>query len=198
MSADAAPAAAKPALPPWHGYTVKKWKIERLKPYERNARTHPPKQIAQIRASLREFGWTQPLLVREDGTIIAGHGRLEAAIAEGYTHAPVIVAVGWDDKQCRDYTLRDNRIALNSGWDGKLLGAELADLKSLGTDLKAIGFSESELARYNPLGGVDGLAAQVELQSLYQILIECADEAQQLALLTKMQADGIKCRALIA
>lgn len=181
--------------PTWPAYTVKRWLISKLKPYDRNARTHPEKQIAQLRASLQKYGWTMPLLVREDGIIIAGHGRLEAAIQEGYKHAPVIIATGWSEQQCREYTLADNRIALNSGWDGKMLGAELNELRDLGLDLKAIGFSDSELNRFNPL--TEG-SPELELKAVFQILIECADEAEQLKLLTTLQADGTKCRALIA
>lgn len=192
----AAPSKASAKAPVWPAYTVKKWSIGKLKPYDRNARTHPEKQIAQLRASLKNYGWTMPLLVREDGVLIAGHGRLEAAIQEGYKHAPVIVAIGWSEQQCREYTLADNRIALNSGWDGKKLGAELKELSLAGLDLKAIGFSDSELNRFNPLNADGG--PELQLKAVYQILIDCADEAEQLKILTALQADGTKCRALIA
>ena len=191
---DSKPAKA-PTTPSWPAFTVKRWPVSRLKPYARNARTHPEKQIAQLRASLKKYGWTMPLLVREDGTLIAGHGRLEAATQEGYKHCPVIVAKGWSEQQCREYTLADNRIALNSGWDGKMLGAELNELRDLGLDLKAIGFSDSELNRFNPLS--EG-SEELELKAVYQILIDCTDEAEQLELLTTLQANGTKCRALLA
>ena len=186
------------AAPSWPAFTVKRWAIARLKPYDRNARTHPEKQLAQLRASLQKYGRTIPMLVREDGTIIAGHGRLEAAKLEGYKHAPVIVAIGWSEQQCREYTLADNRIALNSGWDGDILGAELKELNELGLDLKAIGFSDSELAKFNPLNSDGTVNAEPELKAMFQILVDCVDEAEQLKLLTTMQADGVKCRALIA
>jgi hypothetical protein len=80
------------------------WPIGRLKRYEGNAKRHPPEQIEQLRASLREFGWTIPLLVRENGVLIAGHGRLDAAELEGFTDAPATVARGWSEEQCRAYT----------------------------------------------------------------------------------------------
>ncbi len=75
----------KPATvtPDWNAYTVERWSVDRLQPFKKNARTHGTEQIKQLRASLREFGWTVPILVREDGTIIAGHGRVMAAKAEG-------------------------------------------------------------------------------------------------------------------
>ena len=109
-----APAKAKSVTPPspkpkWAASKIEKWPVERLKPYERNARTHPERQIKQLRSSLLRFGFTIPLLVRADGTLIAGHGRLEAAKAENYTSVPVIVANGWSEEDCRAYTLLDNK-----------------------------------------------------------------------------------------
>src|SRR5262245_5892947 len=127
------------AEPKWPAYAVVKKPLSWLKPYERNARTHSDAQIAQLRGSLKRFGWTIPVLAREDGTIIAGHGRVEAAKREGLTECPVIIASGWSEEQCRAYTLADNRIALNSGWDDEILGLELADLSGIGMDLPELG-----------------------------------------------------------
>jgi hypothetical protein len=109
----------------------------------------------------------------------------------------VIVARGWSDAQCRAYTLADNKLALNSSWDSEILGEELTELRDLGADLELIGFSEKELARYlppeDPAGG-----EQISLDPKYEVLIGCADEAAQLALLERLQQDGLKRRALIA
>lgn len=146
--------AALAAAAPWPAYTVERKPIAWLKPSPKNARTHSKAQVEQIRGSLKRFGWTMPVLAREDGTIIAGHGRVEAATLEGIAEAPVIVATGWTEQQCRAYALADNAIALNSGWDLDLLGPELADLSSLGVDLGGLGFSPQELNEYiNPNGG---------------------------------------------
>ena len=143
-----------PAEQPWPAYTVERKPLAWLKPNAKNARTHSKEQLAQLRSSIKEFGWTVPVLAREDGTIIAGHGRIDAAKLEGITEAPVIIATGWTEQQCRAYALADNRIALNSGWDTDLLGAELIDLGGLGVDLGGIGFSPQELNEYlNPNGG---------------------------------------------
>lgn len=131
---------------PWPAYTVVKKPIGWLKPSPRNARTHSPEQIEQIRGSLRQFGWTMPALAREDGTLIAGNGRLAAALLEGITEIPVIIATGWTESQCRAYALADNKIALNSDWDNALLGAELAELGELGIDLGSLGFDADELS----------------------------------------------------
>jgi ParB-like chromosome segregation protein Spo0J len=94
-------ASAQPQGQRWPAHSVEQWDIGRLAPYAKNTRQHSDEQIDQIRASMRQFGWTMPILVRESGTVIAGHGRLLAGLAEGYTTAPVIVAVGWTDAQCR-------------------------------------------------------------------------------------------------
>lgn len=125
---------------------VEVWPVDRLKPYARNARKHSAKQVAQLRESFASFGQVWPILVREDGTIIAGHGRLEAAKAIGITAVRVIVAQGWSDEQCRAFGLLDNKVALNSEWDEKLLGLELAELSGLGVDLETLGFDAAELA----------------------------------------------------
>ena len=125
---------------------VERWKIERLVPYARNARTHSDEQVAQIAASIREWGWTTPVLVDEDGGIIAGHGRTLAAQRLQMTEVPVMVARGWSDAKKRAYILADNKLALNAGWENELLNLELLELKELDFDLELIGFSADEIA----------------------------------------------------
>ncbi|WP_439891588.1 ParB/Srx family N-terminal domain-containing protein [Ralstonia sp. 25C] len=120
--------------------------IEALIPYARNARTHSAEQIAQIAASLREFGWTNPVLVDADGTIIAGHGRVLAARQLGMTEIPVICLAHLTDAQRRAYVLADNKLAEAAGWDKDLLALELTELDGNGFDLGVIGFSAKELA----------------------------------------------------
>ena len=124
---------------------VERWKIERLVPYARNARTHSDEQVAQIAASIREWGWTTPVLVDEDGGIIAGHGRTLAAQRLQMTEVPVMVARGWSDAKKRAYILADNKLALNAGWENELLHLELSELKELDFDLELIGFSADEI-----------------------------------------------------
>lgn len=117
-----------------------------LTPYEGNARTHSAEQIAQIAASIGEFGWTNPILVDERAGIIAGHGRLEAARLLDMAQVPTITIAGLDDVQRRALVLADNKLALNAGWDDELLRLELGDLKAEDFDLSLIGFSGEELA----------------------------------------------------
>lgn len=128
---------------------AERWPIERLIPYARNARTHSDAQIAQIAASIREWGWTTPILADEDGTVLAGHGRLAAARQLQMQDVPVIIASGWSDAKRRAYILADNKLALNAGWDDQILALELADLGS-DFDLNLVGFTPDEVAALTP------------------------------------------------
>jgi ParB-like chromosome segregation protein Spo0J len=119
--------------------------IETLIPYARNSRTHSPEQVAQIAASITEWGWTTPVLIDEAGMIIAGHGRVLAARKLGLTDVPVVVATDWSDTQKRAYVIADNKLALNAGWDNELLTVELADLRDTGFDVDLTGFGIGEL-----------------------------------------------------
>ena len=116
-----------------------------LIPFAKNARTHSDAQVAQIAASIREFGWTNPILVDGDNGIIAGHGRLLAARKLGMATVPVIELAGLSDAQKRALVIADNKLALNAGWNDELLGLELGELESLGFDLSLTGFSELEV-----------------------------------------------------
>jgi hypothetical protein len=140
-----APAEVKPLID-LGSREIETWSIDRIKPYANNPNTHSKAQIAQIVASMREFGWTIPALVDEGGMLIAGHGRLEAAKQIGLTLIPVIVARGWSNAQKRAYVIADNQIAANSEWNPALLKSELAELKALGFDVTVTGFSDPELA----------------------------------------------------
>ncbi len=129
---------------------VEQWPIDRLVPYAKNSRTHSDAQVAQIAASIKEWGFTAAVLVDEDGGIIAGHGRLMAARKLGMTEVPVMVAAGWSDAQKRAYVIADNKLALNAGWDNELLALELADIQGLGFDVELTGFSDEEIKALQP------------------------------------------------
>lgn len=119
--------------------------IDRLIPYARNSRTHSKEQILQLRSSLREFGFVNPVIVDRDLNIIAGHGRVAAAKAEGLTEVPCVFAEHLTDAQKRAYILADNRLALSAGWDEELLALEYGELKDLGFDLELTGFDAKEI-----------------------------------------------------
>ena len=125
---------------------IEMWPLERLTPYAKNARTHSDTQVAQIAASIVEFGFTAPLLVSDDGGILAGHGRLAAASKLHLDAVPVVVLDHLTPTQRRAYILADNQLALQAGWDQELLAVELADLSAAGFDLALTGFSDEELA----------------------------------------------------
>jgi DNA modification methylase len=130
----------------WPADRVERRPIEDLIPYANNARTHSDAQVAQIAASMIEWGWTNPVLISPDGQILAGHGRVLAARKLGYSDCPVMVAEGWTETQKRAYILADNRIAENAGWDEEMLRIELQALQSLGFDLDITGFDADALA----------------------------------------------------
>lgn len=121
--------------------------LDSLVPYARNARTHSEAQVAEIAGSIREFGFVNPVLIAEDGTLIAGHGRVLAARQLGMETVPTISLTGLSETQRRALVLADNRIALNAGWDEALLALELSDLKEAGFDLGIMGFEDGELDR---------------------------------------------------
>jgi ParB-like chromosome segregation protein Spo0J len=132
-------------LPVWPADKVERRPLAGLIPYARNARTHSEAQIAAIAASIREWGWTMPLLIKPDGELIAGHGRVLAAELLKLTEVPVMVAKGWSATKVRAYRLADNKLALLSGWDEEMLGLELADLREFGIDLGLTGFSAADI-----------------------------------------------------
>jgi DNA modification methylase len=124
---------------------IELWPTSRLVPYARNARTHSPEQVAQIAASIVEFGFVNPILVDTDSGIIAGHGRLLAARKLGLVDVPVVVLDHLNETQRRAYILADNKIALNAGWDDAMLADEVRALQTDGFDLDLAGFSGDEL-----------------------------------------------------
>jgi DNA modification methylase len=141
---------------------IELWRIDRLRPYERNPRTHSEAQADQIAASMVEFGWTNPILVDENSGILAGHGRLLAARKLGLTEVPVIRLEHLSEAQKRAYLIADNQLALQAGWSEELLGQEVAWLRDERFDLDLIGFDASELERL--LAIADGEAANVEAE----------------------------------
>jgi DNA modification methylase len=125
---------------------VEKWDIEKLIPYARNSRTHSDEQVLQIASSIKEWGWTTPVLIDETGQIIAGHGRVMAGKKLGIKEVPVMIAKDWSEAKKKAYVIADNKLALNAGWDNSILALELAELKEFDFDLGLTGFSDDELS----------------------------------------------------
>lgn len=184
--------------------------VDGLVPYARNARTHDDAQVAQIAASIEEFGWTNPVLADEKG-IVAGHGRVMAArklyeagrtirlpngIILPHGTVPVIDCSGWSEGQRKAYVLADNQLALNAGWDMELLKVELRDLADSGFGLELTGFSQEQL------GDIFGAKEEKETNpdnediggDRFLVLIECKDEGEQQQLFTELQERGLSCK----
>jgi hypothetical protein len=125
---------------------IEQWPIDRLVPFERNARTHSPEQVAQIAASIAEFGFVNPVLIGPDRIIVAGHARVLAARKLGLIQVPVISLGHLTPAQRRALVIVDNKLALNAGWDEQLLHLELAALREQDFDLNLLGFEDEELA----------------------------------------------------
>ncbi|MGD0872972.1 MAG: DNA methyltransferase [Bryobacteraceae bacterium] len=126
---------------------IEHWPVDRLIPSDANPRTHSSEQVAQIAASIREFGFINPILVGSDGRLIAGEGRLRAARVQGMRKVPVVVLKHLSEVQRRALAIADNQLALNAGWDEEMLREQLAALKDEGFDLDLLGFADQELAR---------------------------------------------------
>jgi DNA modification methylase len=140
--------------------------IDKLVPYARNSRTHSDAQVAQIAASIKEFGFTNPVLIDGDGGIIAGHGRVMAAKSMKLESVPCIRLGHLSEAQKKAYVIADNKLALNAGWNDQMLGLELADLQGLGFDLELTGFSKDELASIMAPEPTDGLTDEDEIPSI--------------------------------
>ena len=125
---------------------VKNVNVDDLIPYARNSRTHSPEQVIQIVSSIKEWGFTTPVLIDADNQIIAGHGRTMAAKKLGMETVPCLVASGWTEAQKKAYVIADNKLALNAGWDDEMLAVEFEELEELGFDLQLTGFDLDEVA----------------------------------------------------
>jgi hypothetical protein len=130
----------------WPADKIERRKVADLIPYARNARTHSDEQVAQIAASINEWGWTTPVLIDDTGGIIAGHGRVMAARKLGIDEVPTMTATGWTKAQKAAYVLADNQLPQNAGWDSDMLKLEIMDLDSEGFDLSLMGFNDDMLA----------------------------------------------------
>jgi ParB-like chromosome segregation protein Spo0J len=138
---------------------IERREIATLKPYERNARLHDEQQLLDLRASMVEFGWTIPVLIDEDGGVLAGHARIQVGAELGYTDAPVIVAAGWTEAQKRAYILADNKLTERGGWNWEMVAAELKDIRDMGVDLALTGFEAHE---FEPLLEADWRTAATD------------------------------------
>lgn len=141
---------------------IEKIGIDKLIPYARNARTHSDEQVAQIAASIREFGFNNPVLIADDNSIIAGHGRVMAARKLNLSEVPCIRLSHLSETQRKAYILADNKLALNAGWENSLLSVELEELVNSGFDISLTGFTQEEMDALKPIEVTEGLTDEDE------------------------------------
>jgi ParB-like chromosome segregation protein Spo0J len=194
-----------PVLPALSLYISRKAKMEKLV-VERiaiddlaldpnNARQHSDKNIGAICESLKQFGQRKPIVVNADDVVIAGNGTVEAARKIGLKTLDVVrVPADWSEEKIKAYALADNRTAELASWDAEILLSQLNELNIADWDINALGFKEFEL---NPLKDSDADTDMKDLGERYEVVIECADENEQTALLLRLSQDGLKVRAII-
>lgn len=164
-----------------------------LIPYARNSRTHSEAQVAQIAASIKEFGWTNPVLLDGENGIIAGHGRVMAAQKLGEKEVPTIELANMTENQRKAYIIADNKLALNAGWDDAMLALEIDDLKDAGYNLELTGFDLKEFELKDD-EDKEGNSPIDESRNL--LMIECEGERELEKLFAEMQERGFECKIL--
>lgn len=179
----------------WPADKVQRRQVSELIPYAKNARTHSAEQVSQIAASIKEWGWTVPVLIDPEGGLIAGHGRIMAAQKLGITDVPCVVAEGWTEAQKRAYVIADNKLTINSAWDMDVLKVEMQELDAINFDLELTGFDVAEMTALfdeptEPKEPKD-LSGQAER---FEVIIECTDEGEQERAYNHAQAGGFECR----
>ena len=166
-----------------------------LLPYENNSRTHSQQQVDQIKRSMTEFGFTNPILIDEHNGIIAGHGRLQAAQELDIKLVPTITLKGLTEAQRKAYVIADNQLALNAGWDFDALNVEINNLDLLNFDLNILGFNDQELA--NIIDGLEKIAPELKEESysqIFNLVVSCSDETEQEKIYNELTAKGYKCQ----
>lgn len=183
----------------WPADKIERWNIVDLLPSAQNAKEHTPDQVEAIAKSIDEYGWTMPVLVDEEGELIAGHGRVLAARLRQIEFIPTMVAVGWTEAQKRAYRIADNRLTEIGRWDRKKLSAELKALAEM-SSAAPTGFSGNQikalLAADLKSGSPDTAPRLSGL--VYGVAVACDDEEGQIATIEKLEALGFKCRATIS
>ena len=174
-------------------HQIEKIGIEKLIPYAKNSRTHSDEQVAQIAASIKEFGFNNPVLIGEDDVIIAGHGRVMAARKIGLMEVPCIRLGHLTETQRKAYIIADNRLALNAGWDVDLLTIELKSLAEENFRLDLLGFDAQELAKMFDEVTEDPLKEE-SYSEVFNVIVECKDEQEQEKVFNRLDSEGYTCR----
>lgn len=162
-------------------------------PYANNPRTHSEQQVAQVAASIKEFGFNNPILLDEHNGIIAGHGRLAAAQKLGMELVPTITLEGLTEAQRKAYVIADNKLTENGGWDYDLLAVEIERLAELDIDLTLTGMDKIELAKMfdEPQ---ERIVQEVDYAESFSVVVECSNESEQEKIFNRLDSEGYKCR----
>jgi ParB-like chromosome segregation protein Spo0J len=163
-----------------------------LIPYAMNSRTHSDDQVAQIAASIKEFGFTNPILIDDAAGIIAGHGRLMAAKRLNLSEVPTITLAGLTEAQKKAYVIADNKLALNAGWDADVLKLEIESLAEMDFDLALLGFDDIELGKMFDDEEIE--LEQENYSEVFNVIVECNDESEQEKIFNRLDTEGYKCR----
>lgn len=164
-----------------------------LIPYANNPRTHSEQQVAQVAASIKEFGFNNPILIDENNGIIAGHGRLAAAQKLDLKLVPTIMLEGLTEAQRKAYVIADNKLTENGGWDHDLLAVEIERLAELDIDLSLTGMDEIELAKMFDQPA-DNVVKELDYAESFSVVVECSDESEQEKIFNRLDSEGYKCR----
>ena len=176
---------------------VTKFPLHKIKPYERNPRTHSDEQVMMLANLMKRYGVDQPIVVDEKGVILKGHGRRLAAIKAGMDSFPVVIQRGLSDDDKRALRIADNQSALLSGWDAELMKLEVGELKLADYDMPLLGFSNTQLNRFEGSGEEQDGTAQLTGLS-YAVVVRCDGEVEQRKLLDRFDKEGLRCEALIS
>lgn len=185
--------------------TIEHIATDALIPYARNSRTHSPEQVEQLGRSIQQFGFTNPVLIDEHNTLIAGHGRVMAAQRIGLEVVPAIRLLHLTDAQRRAYVIADNKLAEQAGWDMNTLAREVEDLMAESFDVPLLGFGDDELAALLDLPAEEpeqdaptpAPEKPFNYQEKYAVLVDCKDEAHQAEVYDKLAAQGYTCKVLV-
>jgi ParB-like chromosome segregation protein Spo0J len=182
----------------WPAATVEMWDIGRVTPSVRNPRVHSAMQIDQIAASMKQWGFTMPLLADENGGLIAGHARLMAAQSLNLPTVPVMTARGWTDAQKRAYLIADNQLAHRGSWDYDMLTAEIGFLKDTDLALDLLGFNDADLAKMcgDELPTADKVAGSEFTDSRFLLLIEFDAEDQLQEAYDELHERGMRVKVM--
>ncbi len=171
--------------------------VSKLIPYINNARTHSESQINQIAASIKEFGFRNPILIDGDNGIIAGHGRVMAAKKLGLTTIPYIDCSDLTEAQKKAYIIADNKIALNAGWDEELLKLELEDIEVSDIDMELLGFSDEELKRLIGVEDTDTEEGEItDDGNRNLLLVEFINESELQKIFEELKERGFECKIM--